>query len=175
VAASVPLSTSDPRVYLTELTSGNVRLRRFVRVMARASVMQTLHSVGRLEGIPLAGPSTKSPPRPAPLDLQPGEWVRVKSKDEIRATLTTQGRNRGLWFDREMAAFCGQVFQVRRRVTRIIDDRNGTMIELGSDCITLENNVCSGDISIGRWFCPRKIYGFWREAWLERVDPPPAN
>jgi hypothetical protein len=46
------------------------------------------------------------------------------------------------------------------------------MIEFGNDCITLENNWCSGDRSTGRWFCPRKIYGFWRECWLERIDPP---
>jgi hypothetical protein len=96
----------------------------------------------------------------------------VRSEDEIRATLTTPGRNRGLWFDREMAVFCGEVFQVRERITRIVDERDGTMLEFGSDCITLENNWCSGDRSTGRWFCPRKIYGFWRECWLERADPP---
>lgn len=172
VAASTRLSASDPRVYLNELTSGNVGLGRFARVMARAGVMQPLHSMGRLNEAPYAGPSEKSPPRPAPLDLQPGEWVRVRSVDEIRATLTNQGRNRGLWFDREMAVFCGEVFQVRERVTRIVDERDGSMLEFGSDCITLENNWCTGDRSTGRWFCPRKIYGFWRECWLERADPP---
>jgi hypothetical protein len=172
VAASARLSTTDPRVYLHELTSGNVTFRRFARVMARASVMQPMHRLGRLNEIPYAGPSEKSPPRPEPLNLQPGEWVRVKSEDEIRQTLTTKGRNRGLWFDREQAAFCGQVFQVRQRVTRIIDERNGSMIELGNDCLTLEKSWCSGDLSTGRWFCPRKIYGFWRESWLERIDPP---
>ena len=86
--------------------------------------------------------------------------------------LTDQGRNRGLWFDREMAVFCGEAFQVRERVTRIVDERDGTMLEFGSDCITLESNWCSGDRSMGRWFCPRNIYGFWRECWLERVDLP---
>lgn len=172
VAASERLSTADPRVYVRELTSGNVTLRRFAKVMARASVMQPLHSLGRLDEVPFAGPSEKSPPRPEPLNLQPGDWVRVKPIEQIRATLTTQGRNRGLWFDREQAVFCGQMFQVRQRVTRIVDERDGKMIELGNDCITLESNWCSGDLSTGRWFCPRKIFGFWRECWLERVDPP---
>jgi hypothetical protein len=32
--------------------------------------------------------------------------------------------------------------------------------------------VCSGDRSICRWFCPREIYPYWREFWLERVAPP---
>ncbi len=44
------------------------------------------------------------------------------------------------------------------------------MIELSSDCLILEGVVCSGDHSRGRWFCPRQIYPYWREAWLRPVD-----
>ena len=68
--------------------------------------------------------------------------------------LTDKGANRGLWFDREMMAFCGKVFRVHARVTQIIDERTGEMISLTSDCIMLENGVCSGELSTGRWFCP---------------------
>jgi hypothetical protein len=32
--------------------------------------------------------------------------------------------------------------------------------------------VCSGECSTGRWFCPREIYAYFREAWLERVESP---
>jgi hypothetical protein len=105
-------------------------------------------------------------------DLEAGEWVRVKSPAEIRATLNDQGKNRGLWFDREMLPFCGRVFQVRQRVDRIIDERTGDMIELSSDCITLDGVVCSGEHSVGRWFCPRAILPYWREGWLERIEVP---
>jgi hypothetical protein len=169
VAASVNLSTTDPRPYLRELTSGNVTLRTFGRVMGRAAVMQPLHHLGRLPTF--TGDSPKSPKTP-PLDLQPGEWVRVKSQEEIRKTLTDKGANRGLWIDREMLAFCGKVFRVRARINRIVDERTGKMIELASDCIALEGGVCSGELSTGRWFCPRAIYSYWRECWLERVDAP---
>ena len=48
------------------------------------------------------------------------------------------------------------------------------MIELGNDCTMLENVFCSGERSVGRWFCPRERPPFWRECWLERV-PPPLN
>jgi hypothetical protein len=171
VAASVALSTIDPRPYIREYTCGNVPLTTFVRITGRALVMQSAHRFGVLPTQPLKGASPKSPVAP-PLDLQPGEWVRVKSRDDIRSTLTDKGANRGLWFDREMMAFCGKVFQVRGRVTRIIDERSGEMIELLSDCVKLENGVCSGELSTGRWFCPRDIYSYWRECWLERVDPP---
>ena len=173
VAASQPLSVTDPGPYLREYRTGNVTLGHFVRVMARAAWMQPLQKVGRLRINPLAGPddTSSNPPR---LDLQPGEWVRVKSAEEIEKTLTSQGRNRGLWFDREMLPFCGEVFQVRKRVTRIIDEPTGKMLNFTSDCIMLENVVCSGERSTGRWFCPREIPSYWRECWLERVEPTTA-
>jgi hypothetical protein len=100
--------------------------------------------------------------------------VRVKSREEIEATLTTEGKNRGLHFDIEMVAFCGQVMQVRGRVNHIIEEHTGRMLRFANDCIKLDGAVCSGHRSTGRFFCPRKIYPYWREAWLERVDGPPS-
>jgi hypothetical protein len=96
----------------------------------------------------------------------------VKSREAIEATLTTKGDNRGLHFDVEMAQFCGQVMQVRGRVTQIIEEHTGRMLRLADDCVKLEGAVCSGHNSTGRFFCPRKIYPYWREAWLERVNGP---
>jgi len=170
--ASVPLSTTDPRPYLNELHSGNVGLLTFLKVMAHAAYMQPLHHFKLVRWWP-KGPNEKSPPRPQPLNLQPGEWVRVKSREEIKATLNTQGNNHGLRFDIEMVPFCGQVMQVRGRVTHIIEEPTGRMLRFRNDCIKLEGGVCSGERSTGRFFCPRKIYSYWREAWLERVDRPP--
>jgi hypothetical protein len=167
---SARVSAKDPRQYIREYTSGNVRLRTFATVMARATVMQPLQHFGRLPNPPVRGASPRSP-KTAPLDLQPGEWVRVKSKDQIAQTLTDRGMNRGLWFDREMLPFCGRTFRVERRIDRIIDEATGKMIALGNDCIVLENAFCSGERSVGRWFCPRETPPYWRECWLERVPP----
>jgi hypothetical protein len=170
--ASVPLSTTDPRPYLNELRSGNVGPLTFVKVMARAAYMQPLQHFKLLHWP--KGSNQKSPPRPEPLNLQPGEWVRVKSREEIEATLTKEGKNRGLYFDiDEMVPFCGRVMQVRGRVTQIIEEHTGRMLRFPNDCIKLEGAVCSGERSTGRFFCPRKIYAYWREAWLERVCGPP--
>ena len=58
-----------------------------------------------------------------------------------------KGRNRGLWFDREMLPFCGGTYRVRQRVTRIIDEHDGRLLELNRDCVTLEGVVCSGERS----------------------------
>lgn len=168
LAASVPLSLTDPRPYVREVTSRNVSIRSFSRVMARATATEVRRKLGRLAVPPLAGLSPTSPAT-EPLDLQPGELVRVRSPEQIRATLTDKGKHRGLWFDAEMTAFCGGTFRVRRRIERLVDERDGRMIELASDCVTLEGVVCSGERSTQRWFCPRAIYPYWRECWLERV------
>jgi hypothetical protein len=169
-AASAHLKLWDPRSYVREYTTGNVPLGRFLRVSARASVQEPMRKLGLMPEVHLPG-TASGPVAAPPLDLQPGELVQVKTKEEIAATLTPEGRHRGMWFDREMLPFCGRTFRVRQRIHRFIDERAGRMVEFKkSDCVTLEGVVCSGDLSLRRWFCPREIYSFWRECWLRRVD-----
>jgi hypothetical protein len=112
----------------------------------------------------LAGRLAKTPEHF--LNLQPGELVRVKSKEEIMATLDAKSLNRGLSFDPEMLKYCGRQARVLRRVERIIDEQTGRMVHFKRDCIILEGVICSGDYN---QYCPRSIYPFWREIWLERV------
>jgi hypothetical protein len=103
------------------------------------------------------------------LDLQPGEWVRVKSYEEILATLDNNNNNRGLFFDAEMVPFCGRTFQVKARVTHFIGEKTGTMVTLKTPAIMLENVWCQSRYSDRRMLCPRAIYSWWRETWLQRV------
>jgi hypothetical protein len=103
------------------------------------------------------------------LDLQPGELVRVKPYEEILATLSTKDMNRGLLFDAEMVPFCGGVFRVRSRVNNFIDEKAGFMRTMKTPAIILENVWCRARFSNRRLFCPRAIYPWWREAWLERA------
>lgn len=159
----------DPQQYWREFRNGNFGRLRFIRLMARALVMEVAHRLGFLRALPLHGPGSGSTPT-EPLNLQPGERVQVRSPAEIEATLDDQGFNRGLSFDREMLRYCGQTLVVKDRVERLVDDRTGRMLRIPKDCIILEGSVCSGECSTGRWFCPRQIYPFWREAWLRRID-----
>jgi len=101
------------------------------------------------------------------LDLQPGELVRVKSLKEIVATLDVNNTNRGMSFDGEMVRFCGREFRVLRRVEQIIDEQTGEMIRFKNPCIVLEDVTCVGAYHRQ---CPRGIYPYWREIWLERVE-----
>jgi hypothetical protein len=102
----------------------------------------------------------------AHLDLQPGELVRVKSKEDILATLDERLLNRGMGFDEEMSRFCGKIARVQNRVERCLDEKTGRMLTMKSPCIVLEGVLCGGVYSVN---CPREFVPFWREIWLERV------
>ncbi len=177
--ASKRLSVWDPFPYIREFTSGNIPFGRFLRISARAFIETSLYKFRMINRRIVGGPpynwvhlpgKGKKPAQDERLGLQPGEWVQVKSKEEIAATLDPDGRDRGLWFDREMFPYFGGTYRVRQRLTRIIDDRSSRMIEFKKhDCITLEDVVCSGNLSLHRYFCPRHCYPYWRESWLRRV------
>lgn len=161
----------DPGQYWREFTNGNYGRLRFIYLFVRSFFMEVAHRLGLTTQIPLRGPYEKAP-ESEPLNLQPGEFVRVRSREDIEATLDKNGFHRGLSFDREMLRFCGQTLRVKARVNKLIVESTGKMATIKRDAIILEGGVCSGECSTGRWFCPREIYAYWRESWLERVDAP---
>ena len=163
--ATSPLSWGDPRHYLRDFVNGNVRPAPMVRGVALAlfNAVQT-----RRGGVPFPIHSNtgqrKSPH--GTLDLEIGEMVRIKTKHEIEATLTTGSRNRGLWFDVEMLRFCGGVYRVAGRVDRVIEEQSGAMVDITNPSITLEGVTATGEYLA---FCPQNDVIMWREIWLERV------
>jgi hypothetical protein len=44
------------------------------------------------------------------------------------------------------------------------------MMHMPNACIILDGVTCSGCLSQDRLFCPRSIYPYWREIWLERAE-----
>ena len=109
------------------------------------------------------------------LNLQPGEIVRVKSHEKILETLNTECKNRGLRFDAEMTMYCGRIHQVRARISKYIDEKTGRLLSLNTAAVILEGAACQGRYSSCRMFCPRSIYAWWREIWLERVADTDKN
>ncbi len=173
----------DPRQYIRDLRSGNLLsglagespgqralelLLGMVRLL-RALMITIFNEIqARRHGIPypfIAGSREKTPFDT--LDLEPGELVQVRSKEEIIATLDDQNRNRGLLFDGEMLPYCGGIYKVLRRVERIVDEKTGKMMNMKYPCIFLEGVVCQSDF---HRLCPRAIYSFWRESWLMRAS-----
>ena len=112
------------------------------------------------------------------LNLAAGDLVRMKSYDQIRATLDTTSKNRGLSFDAEFVPYCGRLFRVRTRVERFIDEKTGIMRTLKTPAIILDGVYCKSQFAGQRMFCPRGIYLWCREIWLEKVpenDVPEAD
>jgi hypothetical protein len=188
--ATQPLAWWDVRQYVEDYTSGNVSLSQLaagflfsvVRALAEAgigfgyAIRWTYDAFQRATGgspYPLR-PYGVVPGTPTPrllLDLQEGEIVRVKPFREILKTLNADYRNRGMYFDAEMVLFSERSFKVSKRLKRIIDERTAKMVHFKSDAIVLDNVVCEARYAKCRRFCPRAIYPFWREIWLERVSP----
>jgi hypothetical protein len=179
--ASSYLAWWDPRQYWRDWWSGNVRAGEMVRAtMFWFFRLAIRHNPGyrllvpaydRLQRLRGAEPypyrvGTLDKTPVARLDLQPGEWVQVKSYDEILATLNANNKNRGLWFDAEMVKYCNGVYKVLCRVERIIDPKSGTMLKLENDCLTLDGVTTRGD---HHRFYPQNEYPFWREIWLRRA------
>jgi hypothetical protein len=171
--ATEPMKLRDLRQYWRELRS-NVGLLHFLRVAVPGFVSEVASRLNLVGPVPLTGRGTYSSPA-EPLDLQPGDLVQVRDPTEIEGTLDANGLLRGLSFDREMLPYCGGTYRVQDRVQRLIDDRTGRMIEIASDCLILQGVVCSGERSHGRWFCPREIYPYWREAWLRPMAESPET
>lgn len=188
---SSPLGASELDQYVEAYVSKNVKLRQmFAPLIFRMYARLVWSKLGQ-SGIPqraydlfqkLRGgvpyplrpgliPQGSKTPVGDKLHLQPGEFVRVKSFDAIRATVNVESKNRGLLFSQEMVPYCGHIFRVHSRVSRILDERTGKMLHFGNDCIILENAICRGRYNAGLAFCPRGNYPYWREIWLERVSP----
>ena len=105
------------------------------------------------------------------LGLQPGEWVEVKSAEEIRDTLDWRGMVRGLYFMDEMWRYCGQRFRVLKRMEHLMVERTGAMRTI-KNTVLLDGTVCDGAAHDG---CDATCQHMWREVWLRRVDGPDAT
>jgi hypothetical protein len=192
-AATTPLAWWDIRQYAEDYRSGNVGLARLFRGLLYAAYYNLSNAgigVGRpmrwfydsfqgvRGGLPYPRwrgviPAGERTPH-CSLNLQPGEWVRVRPYKEILATLDTNNKNRGLYFDAEAVPFCGGTYRVLKRLNKLIDEKTGKLLQFKNDCIVLEDVWCRACYSDRRMFCPRAIYSYWREIWLERVKEPEA-
>ena len=107
------------------------------------------------------------PSENVPLNLQAGEWVQVKSLDEIYQTLDEKKKLKGLFFMPEMEKFCGKKFRVFKRAEIIKLEPSGEIRKLKTPSVFLEGAYCTGE-ERNEW-CDRACFHFWREAWLKRV------
>jgi hypothetical protein len=60
------------------------------------------------------------------MSLRVGDWVQVRSKEEILATLDSGGRLEDLPFMPQMFKYCGRSFKVFKVAHKTCDTVNGT-------------------------------------------------
>lgn len=192
--ATIRLSVWSPRQYVEDFRSGNARLGEILGALLFLLVEHVASSgigigsflrwcyerVQQFRGGPQSYPcrpgklgrSSRTPS--AHLNLSVGEVVWVKAHDQILQTVNEEFANRGMQFHPEMVPYCSRSFRVTKRVRRLMNEKNGQVMELKNECLVLEGASC-----VGRYtkplLCPRGMPPYWREIWLERAQPAGAS
>lgn len=101
--------------------------------------------------------------------LHAGDWVEVRTKEEIFETLDKDAQLEGLPFMPEMLQHCGQRFQVFKRAHKTCDPPSGLHARRMPNAVHLSGVRCGGEAHGG---CQAGCLVFWKEAWLKRVNGP---
>lgn len=112
---------------------------------------------------------------PRRLGLHAGDWVIVRSKEEILATLDGDGCLESLPFQPEMLEYCGRRLRVAKVAHKTCDNIKKTGGRRMRDAVHLEGSRCDGSAHGG---CQADCVFFWKEVWLRRAegaDAPPAT
>jgi hypothetical protein len=98
--------------------------------------------------------------------LKAGDQVRVRSWEEIEATLDPFKELKGCAFLVEMKEFCGTTHRVFQVMERFLDERDYKVKKV-KGVVLLEGVICRGTPVFGR--CDRSCLLFWRQEWLEKI------
>ncbi len=102
------------------------------------------------------------------LNLRAGEFVLVRTSEEILATLDRNGALDSLPFMPEMLQYCGKAFRVNKRADKTCDTITGTNESRRlNNTVHLENLRCGGE---AHGECDAMCLLFWKEAWLQRME-----
>ena len=133
-------------------------VRRWVPVRVRRELKRRL---ARLRG---AGPTPTPSTAAATPPLMAGTPVRVRSREEIAATLDPSQQRKGCSFMPEMVSYCGTTQRVLKPVLRFVDERD-YRVKKARGVYLLDGVMCEGTETFGP--CDRGCLYFWREEWLE--------
>jgi hypothetical protein len=172
VKATSDLKWWDFRQYYRDLHSGNISFKNFAK-WSSVAILNWLNV--RIRGYRIYPfidnrlvQRTKTPDET--LNLQVGDYVQIKTLDEILQTLDVNLRNKGLLFTKELIPYCGKTSKVIKIVKKTVNEVDGEMFNFSRNCIILEDVICTGLISDKRLFCQKSCYPFWREIWLKRIE-----
>jgi len=100
------------------------------------------------------------------IPLTQGDWVRVRSREEILSTLDPFKELKGCAFLADMYQYSGTKQRVLRSMQNFMDERD-YKLKKARGVILLENIICNGTPTFGE--CDRCCFLFWREEWLEKI------
>lgn len=103
--------------------------------------------------------------------LKQGDWVRIKSREEILETVDENNKLEGCVVMPEMWQYCGTETKVVKRVEYFLDEANYKMRKMRTT-VLLEGLHCSGKMPGYKAVCDRNCFFFWKEAWLDKIDAP---
>ena len=126
-----------------------------------SNLVQSLRSAGTSSKSSAMQTSSKA------VGLAAGCTVRVRSEEEIRATLNAWNELRGCMFMDAQRQYCGTTQRVLKPVERFVDERD-YRVKKAKGVVLLEGLICEGTPDYGR--CDRACFYFWREEWLEKID-----
>lgn len=98
--------------------------------------------------------------------LHAGDQVRVRSPEEIEATLDDRQELKGCLFMSEMGDYCGTTQRVLKPMEQFLDERD-YRLKRASGIVLLEGAVCQGTAHPAG--CDHSCFFFWREEWLEKL------
>jgi hypothetical protein len=144
------------------------RVKRLLAVpwnrYAKKWLKQTYHLFARWLGT--ATPQTRSKAFNPVTPFQAGDLVRVRSREEIQATLDPFKELKGCAFLPDMYRYAGTQQRVLKSMQNFMDERDYKLKKVRG-VILLENIVCNGAPAFGP--CDRCCFLFWREEWLEKI------
>jgi hypothetical protein len=143
----------------------NPRLKRFIK--QRIKLLTLSRATKTLSDKALLKEEVKSD-----IPLKAGDMVRIRSSDEIKASLDSHGRLKGCGFMPEMEPYCNTVQRVFKPVERFLDEYDYTVRKV-KGIVLLESLYCLGVAGAGR--CDRSCFYFWRVEWLEYLDERECN
>lgn len=158
-AATKPLSKLDLSAYFREIADGERPLGKFLRIVGVA-LENRVRSLLRMrpKGAVYGQNGRLSKGSKGDLALRAGEWVEVRTGDELNLTVGPSGRNFGLSFEPDMSSFVGRRFQVDYQIEKIISETTAEMVNV-TNTVALKDVVCSGLCAKN---CPRAQLHFWR-------------
>jgi hypothetical protein len=100
-------------------------------------------------------------------ELRPGDMVRVRTAEEILATLDDEGTVEGIPFMPEMIPHVGRHYRVSKRIEKICWFTAESSSRRLPGTLFLEDLRCDGSAHGG---CQAECRIYWKEAWVERVE-----